>query len=364
VSVTTTAKNDPVVAFSIKDAGGDRSTIDVSAYDSTKKAFAEPVQVASAALHAERQSVSIAHDDQSDTLALVWDDGDSKIMASQSTDGGVSWHTTAVIDGSDPAHSGHSPSIAVTKGNVAISFIDGNDIPAVATGALAGTTFVATEVPSPDEAKPTNAVPSITAVPDGSFGVAYIVAPTAGGVAAVYLPVGGSTPVTAIDSKGVQNDAPSVGVASGPAGPIVGATICNADNEDDACTFAVVSTDGGSTFGAPTSVPPDTGQGGGFVTRVASDGKAAAALAYISNSGNGSAKCGEPKLAISVDLSAWQTCSPDADGSLALDSGVPALTVAPDSSLVVAFQQISSNAKAPVGILVFVITAPSGGIHP
>src|SRR5207247_3996119 len=104
------------------------------------------------------------------------------------------------------------------------------------------------EVPTPDGGPgPRNNPPAIMAAPGGSFGLAYLASPAAGGVVAEYLPVGGATPVAAIDSKGIQNDSPSVGVADGPAGPIAAATICNAENDDDACTFAAVSSAGGAT---------------------------------------------------------------------------------------------------------------------
>jgi hypothetical protein len=358
VAVATTNTGAPIVAFAVHDAQGDRSTIQVATYDGVKKAFGKPVTVASGSLFDAKQSISIALDAASGTELLTWDDG-GKIIASQTSDDGATWHTTTVADGSDLLHTGRTPAIAASRGKVAIVYTDGNDLPAVATGELSGTTFTVTEVPNTAAPLPTDVAPAVAAAPDGTFGVAYIVSPDAGGKAAAYLPVGGTTPVVAIDSNGVQNDSPSVSLAFTSKGPLVGATICRVSNEDDACTFVATSTDGGATFGAPVAVPPDTGTGGGFATRVATDSKDHGAFAYISNSGSGSNKSGQPKLAVSNDLKTWQTCSPDQNGSLGLESGVPSLGVGPDDSLVIAFQQTSTFAKAPVGVLV-VLYPPLG----
>jgi hypothetical protein len=304
--------------------------------------------------------VSIARDDASGTLVLAWDDS-NQIVAAQSTDDGTTWHQTKVTDGSDSVHTGHSPSIAASMGKLVIAFLDADGIPAIATGDLTSATFAISAVPNPAGGPTPRAVaPAAAASPDGTLGVAYIVSPAAGGAAAAYLPVGASAPVIAFDSKGAVDDTASAGLAYGPTGPVIGATICRQPGQPDACTVTAASTDGGKTFGAAVNVPPDSGDGGGLLTRLAVDQRGRGAFAYVPDRGRGNAKCGEPKLATSADLSSWATCSPDRDGSLGLQSGQPALAVAPDTSVVLAFQQTSQTAKAPVGVLV-VIYSPGGG---
>ena len=171
VAVTTTKLGAPIVAFAVHDASGDRSTIEVATYNDTTKAFGQPVTVATASLYDEKQSISIALDQASGTEVLTWDDS-GKIIASQSTDDGGSWHTTTVADGSDLSKTGRTPAIAAKNGKVAITYTDGNDIPAVATGDLTTTAFTLTEVPNPGDPAVSNAPPAIEPAADGTFAIA------------------------------------------------------------------------------------------------------------------------------------------------------------------------------------------------
>ena len=359
VSATTTKIGRPVVAFSIALIDTSTSQVVTATYDDATGDFKPSVKVATGTLAGTIQSVSITRETPSGTLVLSWDDG-GKIMAAQSSDEGATWRTTTVADGSDPQHSGRSPSVAAANGKVAIAFIDSLGTPAIATGELASTAFTITQVPQTvGGPTPRDVPPTAAAAPDGTLGMVYVVSPAAGGAAAAYLPVGGTAAVVALDSNGMQNDLPSVGLSFTAKGPVVGATFCREIAEADACTYVAASTDGGASFGPPVKVPSDHNDGGGFVTRVAADEQGHGAFGYTPNRSTGDGACGKPKLAISADLSAWQTCSPDPDNTLGLEPGAPSLGLAPDGSVVVAFQQTSDVADAPAGVLV-VIYPPIG----
>jgi hypothetical protein len=157
----------------------------------------------------------------------------------------------------------------------------------------------------------------------------------------------------------MQNDQPSVGLSFTRRGPVVGATFCRQLSETDACTYVAASGDHGATFGPPVKVPADHNDGGGFVTRVATDEDGHGAFGYTPSRSTGDGACGKPKLSISPDLSSWQTCSPDQTNTLGLEPGAPSLGLAPDGSVIVAFQQTSDIADAPAGVLV-VIYPPIG----
>jgi hypothetical protein len=359
VSATTTKIGRPVVAFSIALIDTAQSEVVTATYDDAAGKFKPNVKVATGALAGTIQSVSITRDTPSGTLVLSWDDS-GKIMAAQSTDDGATWRSTTVADGSDPNHSGRSPSVAAANGKVAIAFVDGTGVPAIATGDLASTTFAITQVPQTvGGPTPRDVPPTAAAAPDGTLGMAYVVSPTAGGVAAAYLPVGGGAPIVALDSNGMQNDQPSVGLSFTNRGPVIGATFCRQISETDACTYVAASNDRGATFGPPAKVPADHNDGGGLVTRLATDEEGHGAFGYTPNRSTGDGACGRPKLSISPDLSSWQTCSPDPANTLGLEPGAPSLGLAPDGSVIVAFQQTSDIADAPAGVLV-VIYPPIG----
>jgi hypothetical protein len=359
VSATTTKIGRPVVAFSIALIDTGQSQVVTATYDDATGKFKPNVKVATGTLAGTIQSVSITRDTPSGTLVLSWDDG-GRIMAARSTDDGATWRSTPVADGSDPQHSGRSPSVAAANGKVAIAFIDGTGVPAIATGDLATTTFAIAQVPQAvGGPAPRDVPPTAAAAPDGTFGMVYVVSPNAGGAAAAYLPIGGTAPVVALDSNGMQNDQPSVGLSFTRRGPVVGATFCRQLSETDACTYVAASGDHGATFGPPVKVPADHNDGGGFVTRVATDEDGHGAFGYTPSRSTGDGACGKPKLSISPDLSSWQTCSPDQTNTLGLEPGAPSLGLAPDGSVIVAFQQTSDIADAPAGVLV-VIYPPIG----
>jgi hypothetical protein len=359
VSVTTTRTGRPVVAFSIAVIDTGTSQVVTATYDDAAGQFKPTVRVASGTLTGIMQSVSIARDTPSGTLVLSWDDG-GKILAAQSTDDGATWRAAPVADGSDPQHSGHSPSVAAAKGKVAIAFIDGTGMPAIATGELSSATFVISQVPpTVGGAVPGDVPPTAAAAPDGTLGMVYIVSPPGGGTAAAYFPIGARAPVVALDSGGMENDQPSVGLSYTRNGPMVGATFCRQLSESDACTYIATSTDRGATFGPPVKVPSDHNDGGGFVTRVAADERGHGAFGYTPSRSTGDGACGKPKLSVSVDLSTWMTCSPDQANTLGLEPGAPSLALTPNGSLVIAFQQASDVADAPTGVLV-VIYPPIG----
>jgi hypothetical protein len=361
LSVTTTRTGRPVVAFSVLFEDAVQSQVLTATYDDATGEFKTPVKVAGASVSGKSQSVSIARDTPGSTLLVAWDDGPNVLLA-RSTDDGATWSTTVVADGSDPAHSGHSPSVVAAAGKVAIAYVDGNGLPAVATGAVGGP-FTIAEMPDAG-GSPRATPPAVAASADGGFAFAYVVSPAAGGAAIAYLPAGSTTPVIAIGSNGMQDDTASAGLAFGVDGPIVAATICRTANEPDACTWVASSTDNGHTFAAPVSVPADGSDAGGIATRIAADSAGGAALAYTPSSdasGARSARCGRPKVATSSDLSTWRTCSPDQTNTLSMVPGVPALGVGPDESIVLAFQQMSESAKAPTGVIVVIYPPLSAG---
>ena len=87
----------PVVAFSIKSSvnGDNTSKVVTTTFDATTKKFAPLVNIATATLNDNFQSVSIAHDATTDALVMSWDDN-GKILAAQSTDSGATWKQTTV----------------------------------------------------------------------------------------------------------------------------------------------------------------------------------------------------------------------------------------------------------------------------
>jgi hypothetical protein len=363
VSVASTKDDRPVVAFSIRDANDELSKIVTTTFDAKTNKFGDLVTVATAKLNDEDHSVSLSSDPASGALVLVWDDSTSTIMGGQSSDEGATWRTAPLVKGDNV----HSPSVAVSNGKVIIAFDGGPGDVSIATGDLTSNAdFTVEAAPQPaDGSGIRGEPPTVRAASDGTFGVTYEVSPPAGGAAIAFLKVGGhaAAPVIAVDSNGVQNDDPIGSLAFSGTNPVVSATLCRTEGEEDACTLYAASSDGGLTFGAPVVVPSDKGEGPGLNMSSAADDQGNRAIAYNPNSGSGIAECGVPKLALSQDAGAtWTICgpaSPDPDGTLAFAAGRPSLSVSPGRDLFLAFQQTSGTGQAPVGVLVKVYPPPS-----
>jgi hypothetical protein len=362
VSAGSTKDNRPIVVFSNHDANGDDSTIVSATFNATTGEFDAPVTIAKAKLNDDAHSVSLASNLTTGTLVVVWDDGNAKILGAQSTDEGKSWTPFDVATGD----SVYDPSVAITNGSgVAVAFVGGPGNTSIATGDLASATFTVAALPAgADGAEIRNLPPSAAAGADGTLGIVYEASPPSGGASILYLAVGQSAPVTVVDSKGIQNDDPLAALSFAGSNPIVAATLCQTENQQDTCNLSIASSDGGATFGDAVAVAADSGTGPPLNLAGAADDHGNVAVAYNPNSGNGSAKCGTPDLALSTDEGqTWTICgpaSPDPDGSLEFSGGRPSLWVTPEGDLVLAFQNTSDAGGAPLGVLVRLYPPPSG----
>jgi hypothetical protein len=348
VAVTTTKDNQPVVAFSVHAADGDASTVMTSTFDPATGKYRDPTTVATGVLDGHVHSVSITRDDASGTLVVAWDDG-GQIKLSQSKDDGTSWLEPVTVATNSGAH---APSVASANGKLFISLADDDDNVSLATGDLSSTSFTVTAAPQPGGGSPLREeFAPVSVAPDGSFGVAYLYSPNgSNGAGVAYLKAGSPAPVTVMQTN-TQNDQPNVALAYNDQGPVIAATICMTVGEPGACTYVATSADGGATFGAPASVPGDTGQGAPAALAMFVSGTSAV-LSYVPSSGTSGAKCGNPKLVVSTDLQSWGVCTPGIDPALGLVAGVPALAGAGQGKFVLAFQQTATQAQSPTGILV------------
>jgi hypothetical protein len=322
-------------------------------FDDATQTFHDPVVVAPAAVDGVTHSVDIAFDQSTGLLATAWDDGGTKVLLGRSGDFGLTWAIDTVTD---TAVDVSGVSISAARGDVVVAYSDASSGVQVfrSKAGTSGGDVIPAPVPAGTTVLPLP--PAVTASATAGVPlVAYFVTPADGGtaIAVANLDTGANT--IAMTSNGVQNDSPAVDITYAGATQVVGASLCRTPDEADACTFVTTSADG-QTFTEPVAVPPDGGAGPPLDTiSVAADSNNQGALAYLPNTSDGTSTCGDPKLAVSTDLVAWTTCSPDRDGTLDFGSGAPALAAAPNGNLLMAFQQASDGAKAPTGILVDVL---------
>lgn len=349
VAVTTAKDGRPVVVFAVAPSTpGSPYQIVSATFDDASSAFKPTVDVASASLQDLEGSISADLDEQSGAIVAAWDDSGA-IKAAVTRDEGATWQPFAVA-------AGRSPSVAAAAGKVGIAFVGADGQPALATTDLEGAPATVVPLPAaPDGPAYTSAPPSVAATSDGRFGVAAI---ASGEVR--YIAPGATAPVTVASGDPARNPAPSVALSYADDQPVVAATFCTGPSTS--CVIVRSYDPQGKPL--PAVIPDDGGAGPGFITRLVTAG-GGGAVAYLSNTAGRAERCGEPKLSLSRDRATWHTCSPDADRSLRLESGVPALGASPDGELVVAFQQTNRNAGAPIGVLVVIYgAAAAGGTSP
>ncbi len=358
-ALTIDAAGNPVIAY-VTTPTDDTAPpmLSVVTFDATTSTWRPPVRIADMTPYSSRGSLSAAFDPATKTDLIAYE-VDGGIGIAQSVDGGATWTTSVAVPGTPDDSSTH-PSIAAAGGKAVVAYGNGGGLEA-RTITLGPTTAVGDAVAVPgDGGNPAlvRGTDPVSVATDGaSFSLAYFSSiPTDAYTAEIlYWPLGAAVPVKVTDSAGVQNDGPSLGLAFTGANPLIGASISIDEGTSEYLVESIASADGGKTFAEPVQVVPDGGSGPGFATAVAAH-DTSAAIAYSSNSGDGTNKCGDPKLAVSSDLKTWETCSPDVDNKKAFRSNDPALAVPPHGPLFMAFTASATADDAP-GIYHFVFAA-------
>jgi hypothetical protein len=364
----------PVVAYTWLDTnndgaatGGDDRLL-AAAYDPTGKKWGEPVKIADGSMqrHSGLTSIAAGADSSTGTVAVAFEDqaadGSSKgIKLAFSTDQGKTWATTLVSN--LPNASG--PAIAMTGGKTYVSYIVGDvdDIVVSQTATLSGPAkWTNTSAPKPVGGAFARFLPAMALDSAGTPNVAFYATADPTGLVVESWKVGTTSAVHVFDSKGVQNDTASVGIAFKGTTAVVVTSLEQAPNADESKIFwAVTSSDGGKTWSAGTKIAPDKGESNPFGVSIAA-GKTQVLLTYKNNSGNGSAVCGQPKLAISADLAAWKVCSPYGGPTPVMSTNEhPGAGAGPDGTLYAVFSNSDDSSGGPSGVLLYNNSAAGAG---
>ena len=340
VAMATTAAGDPVIVYEVHDGNHDGIELDDSSlfavtWDAATGAFRPPVEVGDTVTNGSDGQVAMGTDRATGTIALAYPAADGALVFTTSTDDGATWAQPVELQTADA--SPRLPSVASAGGRAVVAFLDDVNVVSVATVGE----DVSVLAPPTTGAPLADVGPSVAASAGGTLGVAYVEGGEAD-LAVDYWQVDSAAPARALESGGVPNAAPSLGLGFVGDDPFVGVTMSLAGDEAGTGAYVVSSTNGGQSFSEPAPVPPDHEGGETIITRVAASDAGEAAFAYEPAGGSGE-ECGRPKLSRSVDLKAWTTCSPDDDDSRGVVSGVPYLATGAAGALFLTFTNFATQ---------------------
>ncbi len=278
----------------------------------------------------------------SGTYAVVWARADGQeIDWALSGDGGKTWKEDTIAVA--PVKSSFSqPTLVMGSSKAHIAWLQDGARLFYATGTLSTPPKMWTaRKEAPVVASADTLLPFAPAIAlDGAQqpAVGYFCHSKDGGVIATYWQPGNANATQITNSVGFADPNPSLSLGFSGQAPRAAVTLHRSATTAQAVWF-VTSADGNSWSDA-TALPVDGTGGGGLFTRMVTDAKGASAVVYASSTPSGG-KCGEPKLALSNDGKAWNTCSPDSDGSHGKIAQFSRIALGSDGKRYVAWQDPS-----------------------
>jgi hypothetical protein len=375
---------DPFIAFFDLDptASGNfsNSILEVSRWDRTSFAYKTRDAATTATLPPEPADLdlSVAVDSTNGALAIAYLSADSngvnssldvQILQPDSAQG--QWMTQRVAIASTNRLGW--PSLAMASGNVFLAYEDIQESNATTVHFLSGPQSSITGTSTnPPPAGWTDLSLPLPAGASFSVGVAASVAVDASGAPAVVYwvdnsnnpnasrallfwqpPSAAAAPVYATS----MGDTVWASLAFSKASPL-GPRVAFLDLNPTSMTFPIWFTESNDvvTWSTPSNVTPDQQAGPGLTFDLAIGPSGEAALTYVSP-GNMDGACGNPKLAQSLDLKSWITCSPDTNDLLGTQySAYPTLFISGKDEVYLAFQNPNYQPAAgqlPAGVLLW-----------
>lgn len=317
---------DPAFAFVYDDpAGTGDTTKDQVLFVNWNRAATKwnaPVAVATVGDIATifHSSLSLAFDSSTGVWGIASEVAATSAIAVYTSNDGVAWTLKRTFTA---ANALYGPSLAMAGGNVYLAYNGGLSNPKFVTGKEtdAGTNWTATTAPSvagvdyPDDAAPSLALDS-----SGAPGIAYWCADKSNDYDQILLfwrPTAGTAPVTVMTSNNQQTDT-FVNLRYFALNPRVAVYVLRSDSEgyNGTGVHFAQSNDGGATWTNPVLIPPDGQSTTDYPLDLAFNSLGNGAIVFGQNGGNGSALCGNPKLAVSTDLTTWKTCTLSNDPAL------------------------------------------------
>jgi uncharacterized protein (TIGR03437 family) len=266
------------------------------------------------------RTTSLAYDSSTNTFAAaaVFNTG-SGIKLWVSANGGTTWTLKNTFTATNGIY---GPSLALANGNIYLAYVVDSVGLKYVTGQLSAAAsswpVKAPSVPTGSGPAYASAAPSLALDSTGIPAIAYWVpdgTQTYNEILMYWRPSGTAPLVKVMDT---QNNQSNVAVAlrfSGQNPRIAVDAVRNDFNATGSEVHFMRSDNGGTSWLAPVTIPPDHGSSASWPLDLAIDSQNRGAIVFGRNSGNGTDLCGNPKLSRSNDLTAWTTCAP-ADPSI------------------------------------------------
>ncbi len=297
-------------------------TLLFSAWDRKQAIWKVPTVVTPSFLSGDTGSnvatLAFDHAGSSGTFAVVWASADGQeIDWALSSDAGKTWQQDTIAI--SPVNSSFSqPTLALGNGKAHVAWLQDGARLFYATGTLSTPPKNWTaDKEAPPAAKADKLLPFAPAIALDAAqqpAIAYFSHGTDGGVIATFWRPGDVHATSIMNSEGFADPQASLSIAFKGSAPRAAVTL-HKSATTVAPVWFVTSTDGNS-WGTALALPVDGAASNHPFTRLVTSSKDASAITYESGtSDGGKGKCGDPKLALSVDGVAWNTCSPDTDHS-------------------------------------------------
>jgi hypothetical protein len=322
------SNGDPAVCYSVLSPnnvdGGDKSFdsfLEFVAWDRTQYAWKAPVIIGvngdSTPTGGGSNSYSMARDASTNTwvVASVMEipaGADYEIRLFVSTDNGATWLPATAF--TDSANSLNNVSVALSGGVLHMSFYwDYNGI-AYLTGKLSDppSKWAASVAPLPGAAYDYRQENHLALDSQGKPGLAFFTYDGAYSSIVSYWRPGDGASTAVMDSNQIQNDFVEVKLAYFGTQARIAAQIVRDDQGPSGYDrfFWVAGDDGSANFAAPAGIPSDGNSDLAYGSlTLGSNGQAALVMSRTGGNNDG-VRCGDPKIALSLDLVNWTVCSP------------------------------------------------------
>lgn len=326
VALALDANDDPLIAYAEPDPDSNSTTDDarlyVVAWDRARYRWAEPVLVDTPGwmnTNPWRQEVVIARDPGSGRLGIAYQKTNRAIWLALSDDGGRTWQTEAVHEGTGGSSSPvvGRPRLALAGNTVHLAYLDAQEGIRYGIQGAEAREFAWALAPGRGGARAANQPFDLVLDESGHPVLAYWLQPAPGSAAPYTITlvawrVGETETAVIADSNNVQNDLAAVSL-SRSGGQLRAAFLLARDAKARLDALWVsASDDSGRTWSGPRLVPRDATYAWDGPLVLASDARGGAAIALTTLHGQaGPIGCGRPKVARSADFVAWATCGPD-----------------------------------------------------
>ncbi|MDQ3820001.1 MAG: hypothetical protein M3362_20320 [Acidobacteriota bacterium] len=349
-SLALNGDEDPMVAYLTKEQGGPINLCFV-AWDRKSGRWTAPVTIDTVSeLFESSPQLQLARDASNNMLGIAYHKAPNDVELATSSDSGATWQKEKVsAQGVEATDVTSNPALGMAQGKEYVSFSAGDKLYFLTRAGTSGPFNSRTAPTLPGTSRPRDAAPALALDGSGRPALAYFLDPQQDYtmVVAFWRP-DDTAAYKVTDSNNQGTDSPYISLAFASDKPRVAVNMMrNEDNFNTGPTYFIASSDDAKTWGAPVHIAQDGGNAMYGFLSVAAQAQAGAAIAAPVTGGNEEGtRCGQPKLARSSELTAWTTCSPDANRSMNFSARYSSLIFDGKGKLYLAFENAPDSTSS------------------